>query len=277
MISVDNQRLLKLDGTTNFRDLGGYHGDHGKTVKWGLIFRSDALNKLSDLDVSALEKIGLRSIVDFRSPNEIINNEDKLIKDTLYYNLNPKAEVAQMASASLANDKNKIDKLLSIANSEQGANYFANHADDMSKQMRQLVSDPTAIEQFQRYLELLLSYDSVPLVFHCRGGKDRTGIAAMFTLLALGVNEEQIFDDYLLTKIYNNARNQKRMNEYKTLTDNQYVLDYLHSLMDVKVEYLTAAFDEMRRLAGSPTNYLKLILNFSDEKIAALRNRYLED
>lgn len=271
-----NKRYLDFEGTTNFRDLGGYVGHNGKTVKWGQIFRADALNKLTDKDIALLEAMKLKTIVDFRSPKEIVDNEDKAIKDTVYFNLNPKAEVAQLASASPTNDKQKIDKLLSIANSDQGESYFLDHIDDMAKQMRKLVSDPVAISQYQKLMELLLADDGAPLVYHCRGGKDRTGIATMYILLALGVSKDQIYSDYILTNTYKEVRNEMRMDEYRNLTDNQNVLDYLRNLLLAKEEYLDAAFDEMIKVSGSSDNYLKQVLMIDDDKLTTLRNRYLE-
>ena len=271
-----NKRYLDFEGTTNFRDLGGYVGHNGKTVKWGQIFRADALNKLTDKDIALLEAMKLKTIVDFRSPKEIVDNEDKAIKDTVYFNLNPKAEVAQLASASPANDKQKIDKLLSIANSDQGERYFLDHIDDMAKQMRKLVSDPVAISQYQKLMELLLADDGAPLVYHCRGGKDRTGVATMYILLALGVSKDQIYSDYILTNTYKEVRNEMRMDEYRNLTDNQNVLDYLRNLLLAKEEYLDAAFDEMIKVSGSSDNYLKQVLMIDDDKLTTFRNRYLE-
>ena len=99
IINASKTRIINLDGTTNFRDLGGYIGHQDKTVKYNQFFRSDALHKLSDNDIAWLEEMGVKTIVDFRSASEIVDNEDKPIKSATYYNLNPKAEVAQTASA----------------------------------------------------------------------------------------------------------------------------------------------------------------------------------
>ena len=98
--------------------------------------------------------------------------------------------------------------MVKIANSDDGERYFANHINDMAEQMRRLVSDPNAVKQYQKLMSLIVE-NKTPIIFHCRGGKDRTGIAAMFILLALGVSKKQIFEDYLLTNINNVARNEK--------------------------------------------------------------------
>ena len=71
----DNQliaatRVVPLDGPNNFRDLGGYLGADGKRVKWGKLFRSDHLHRLTENDKAVLDEIGLKTVVDYRSPDE---------------------------------------------------------------------------------------------------------------------------------------------------------------------------------------------------------------
>ena len=66
------------------------------------------------------------------------------------------------------------------------------------------------------------------------------------------------------------------MNDYRNLTDNKNVLDYLYNLMLAKDEYLDAAFDEMIRLSGSTNVYLNQILQVSDKQLKRLQELYLE-
>src|ERR1043165_7814648 len=60
------ERLVPLEGTLNFRDLGGYPGADGRTVRWGLVFRSDALHELTDADRAKLQAMGLRCVYGLR-------------------------------------------------------------------------------------------------------------------------------------------------------------------------------------------------------------------
>ena len=62
-----HQRLLPLEGGQNFRDLGGYRTRDGRTVRWGMQFRSGAMNGLTAADYAYLGKIGIRTVCDFRS------------------------------------------------------------------------------------------------------------------------------------------------------------------------------------------------------------------
>ena len=62
-----HQRLLPLEGGQNFRDLGGYRTRDGRTVRWGMLFRSGAMDGLTAADYAYLGKIGIRTVCDFRS------------------------------------------------------------------------------------------------------------------------------------------------------------------------------------------------------------------
>src|ERR1700721_1851686 len=65
-------RHVALDGAVNVRDVGGYESSYGLQVARGRLFRGDSLSKLSGLDVERLERLGLRTVVDFRSPGEVL-------------------------------------------------------------------------------------------------------------------------------------------------------------------------------------------------------------
>src|SRR5882757_6043336 len=71
-------RHLPLQGAPNFRDLGGYRSADGRSVKWGLLYRSNALDKLDSGDQAYLERLGLRRIVDFRAADETADAPDRL-------------------------------------------------------------------------------------------------------------------------------------------------------------------------------------------------------
>ena len=64
-------RQVPLDGQLNFRDLGGYLTSDGHSVKWGQLYRSGELPRLSDSDVEQLEGLGIRTVASFLTPVEI--------------------------------------------------------------------------------------------------------------------------------------------------------------------------------------------------------------
>src|SRR5205823_5841773 len=71
--STRTDRWLRLDGTTNTRDLGGLPTtDGGRTVP-GRILRSDNLQTLSADDVRRLvEEVKLREVIDLRTTAEVL-------------------------------------------------------------------------------------------------------------------------------------------------------------------------------------------------------------
>ena len=270
-------RVVPLEGTFNFRDLGGYVGAGGKKVKWGTFYRADALHKLTTSDVETLVTMGIKTIVDFRGDGEWQNAPDVKIPGTVRLNLSPNAEVARLASGDVHSDQAKVDALLRVAESPEGPAYFAERQTHMEKQMERFVSGEYEVGQYRKFMRLLFNPENVPIIFHCRGGKDRTGWAAMLILFALGVSKADITADYMLTKTCMEARNVERLNEYRQYSENELVLNYLASLMDTRESYLAATFAAVEAIAGTPENYLREVMLLTDEELATLRDLYLED
>ena len=72
-----NCRRYRLDQVANFRDLGGYACDGGVT-RYGVIFRSTALNKATEEDIAKIEHLGVRTVIDLRFPSETKELPDRL-------------------------------------------------------------------------------------------------------------------------------------------------------------------------------------------------------
>lgn len=64
-------RQIPLQGAVNVRDIGGYRTWTGGQVRQGLVYRSDALSKLTAGDVTTVAGLGLKKVVDFRIPMEL--------------------------------------------------------------------------------------------------------------------------------------------------------------------------------------------------------------
>ncbi|MGL5437220.1 MAG: tyrosine-protein phosphatase [Lachnospiraceae bacterium] len=265
---------IDLDGTFNFRDIGGFAaGD--KRVREGLLYRSDALHQLSDRDLIRLQEMGIRTVVDFRSPKEATEHPNRLPDGMHSLMLSPIAGVAAQASASKGDDSDRVAAMVRAAETEESKTRFRNNLDSMEKHMRTNVTSAEGIKAYGDFLRLLTGAGNIPLVFHCKGGKDRTGWAAALVLSILGADRKDIIEDYMDTAKYNKERNEARMNEYRRLTDNGIVLDFLSSLMQVKEAYLLAAFDEVDKLGGMEA-YVVDSLGLTDEEIAILKCSLLE-
>ena len=259
-------RIITLEGTFNTRDIGGILNKEGKCICYNRMIRSDALNKITIQDVEYLKHLGLKTIVDFRGKQEVIKAPDIKIEGVKEINLSPNAEVANLASGNIVDDQQKIDALIKISSTQEGRLQLKARSDEMSEQMRELVNSSYANKQYTSFINLLTDENNLPLLHHCKGGKDRTGFATIITLFILDVSLEKVKEEYMLTKECMASRNEKRMNEYRQYTNDPFVLEYLSGLMQTKEVYFDAAIDEMIKLAGSIPNYLEKYLDVTLEK-----------
>lgn len=181
------ERRLKLDGAFNFRDIGGYAAKDGRRVRWGRVFRADGLGGLSDNDMAFLRRIGLRRVIDFRTASEAANAPDRLPDD------------GSMAYIHLPITHGRYDFSEAVHRFKKGDTDWltTDYMKDGYVNNLESFADAWAAVVFQ-----LLDAEKGPIVFHCTGGKDRTGTCAALLLLALGVPAETVVDDHQLSNIY---------------------------------------------------------------------------
>ncbi|MDF1513398.1 MAG: tyrosine-protein phosphatase [Anaerolineae bacterium] len=174
-------RHIPLQGAANFRDLGGYRTGDGRRIKWRLIYRSEALGRLTPADLAYLSDLGLRTIYDLRTPSEIARVPDR-IPET--------AQWIAMPAQDGDFDKKYITTLLfnrKIIPAQMAMSY-----------PQQLVKNA---RRFGAILSHFANPNNLPAVFHCTAGKDRAGLTAALLLGALGVPEQTIIADYTLSNL----------------------------------------------------------------------------
>lgn len=263
-----------MQGIKNFRELGGLKTKDGYAIKNGIIFRSEALSGLTDADVQHLEAIHVRTIVDFRSNQEVYEHPDRIIDGAMYYNIAPDAYVAQIAAHSgketeTMSQDNQMKQLM--------AEYIDKPYQIMEDQMKRLVSTPESIEVYKKYIQFYLEPSNLPIIFHCRGGKDRAGLAAILILLILGVDPTTIVEEYMITETLNAEKNIKKMENYRKKISDERILEVRRALMTAKESYAWAALDEMKKLAGSYDSYLYTYLGLTYDMIEAIKSNCLVD
>ncbi|MCW3841729.1 tyrosine-protein phosphatase, partial [Micromonospora yasonensis] len=126
-----------------------------------------------------------------------------------------------------------------------------------------------------RAVRLAAEAGNLPLLFHCSAGKDRTGWLSVVLLTALGVDEAAIRADYLR---HNELTESLREVLLAAMTRQQPDLDpaIARPLLEVRPDYLDAAYDQVRRVYGSFGAYLRDGLGVTDATVAALRANLLE-
>lgn len=272
MFERNDEHFIPLEGTFNTRDLGGYRTESGRYIKKSRLFRSDDLYKITSKDVEWFKSNKLTTVIDFRNVNERKNRPDKIIDGVDYYDLSPDDEMAVLASADLKSDKRKIDKLIE----QKKQNKLDLTGDGLKESMVNFVRDGESQKLYRQVLEIHIKRSDGVVLQHCRGGKDRTSYGSALVLFALGVSENDIINDYMLTAKYNVDRNRRRMNEYRQYTNDPILLKYLSNAMSTRKEVIEAGINEMKKVSGSPIRYIEDILAFDKTKIDVLRSIYLE-
>ena len=176
-------RLVPLEGSFNFRDLGGYPGLDGRHTRWGRLFRSDALHELTTADVAVLHGLGLRTVVDLRTERELARSGRGPLgpEPVAFHHL---AVVQEGVPGTVTADTEAI-----------GAP--APPGDDLAE--RYLWYLEVGRSSLVEALTMLGDDRHYPLVFHCAAGKDRTGVLAALVLEIVGVPREVIVADYVIT------------------------------------------------------------------------------
>jgi protein-tyrosine phosphatase len=241
-------RHLNLSGASNFRDLGGYATKDGRTVRWRQIFRSNHLGHLTDDDAAVLRSLGVKCAFDFRGTGERAEALCGLSDITVH---------------SLPVEPTVVAALRAIAAS--GTLLSVDHAVEvMRDSYRSYVQQNTP--RFRALFAHLLE-DRAPLVIHCTAGKDRTGFACALILHTLGVPDEVISEDYLLT----NRFYRRDPNSGSDLPD--HVTQVLGS---VQPAFLGAAFEAIDADYGNLETYLRDGIGLGAAERTALAARYLQ-
>jgi protein-tyrosine phosphatase len=241
-------RHLNLAGASNFRDLGGYPGKNGRPVRWRQIFRSNHLGHLTASDVEVLRSLGVKSAFDFRGTEE--------------------RAVAICGLSEIAVHSLPIEPTVVAALRARGANGAGLSSADALEVMRDSYRNYVRHNSgsFRALFAHLLG-DRAPLVIHCTAGKDRTGFACALILHALGVPDEVISEDYLLT----NRFYRRDPSASSDLPD-----DVRQVLGSVEASFLASAFDTISADYGNLDRYFTDVLGVGTPQRAELEARYLE-
>jgi protein-tyrosine phosphatase len=240
-----------LDGQHNFRDLGGLPTGNGFATRSGMIYRSGDLSSITDKDIDVLENIGLAMVIDFRSERERVRKPNREIPSV--------REIRNIAINDSARE---------VAMEYIARNDAAGLENVLINDYRRIIRENQ--EEYRQFLNKLAFSPHLPVVFHCVAGKDRTGLASVFLLTAMGVEFDSVFDDYIASAIHNAALTTKLINK---INENGHNGEIIRPLLEVKKEYLDAALEEMRENHGDLHAF---VLNTLNADVARLKERFLE-
>jgi protein-tyrosine phosphatase len=171
-IALADGRHLRVDGTFNLRDVGGYPTYAGGTVAWRTLFRSDSLHRLDGQGAAGLAGLDLRTVVDLRADTEVEQRPSAMA-----------GLPARIVRAPLVRDPTVLPPLTGLG--EEYRYMIDECGDPIGAAVRELCA-PGAL----------------PALVHCAAGQDRTGIVIALVLALLGVPDELIGADYALSSVY---------------------------------------------------------------------------
>ena len=179
---VDPRRNLNLDSVQNLRDLGGYSTKEGRKTKWGIFLRSADMSAMTKDDQAALLRQGIRCVIDLRMAKEIA------------------------IAPNVFSDSKKV----AFFNHD----FWGTRFDDYRSKRKTATPEEKLSDLYCAGLEIngfvmaavmkTLASSEGSFVFHCRSGKDRTGLVAAILLVIAGVPDEVVAKDFGLSTTYLN-------------------------------------------------------------------------
>ena len=179
---IDPRRNLNLDSVQNLRDLGGYSTKEGRKTKWGIFLRSGDMSAMTKDDQAALLRQGIRCVIDLRMAKEIA------------------------IAPNVFSDSKKV----AFFNHD----FWGTRFDDYRSKRKSATPEEKLSDLYCAGLEIngfvmaavmkTLASSEGSFVFHCRSGKDRTGLVAALLLVIAGVPDEVVAKDFGLSTTYLN-------------------------------------------------------------------------
>ncbi len=255
---VLSERRLPLQGAVNFRDLGGYATTAGKRLKWGRVFRSDHLSGLTNRDLTFLKGMRIRSVCDFRTSAEAQRRPDRFPDDNF-------CQYFHLPIDHLRFDPTTIFQKLKAGDTSWLTREFLIEGYILNIEK----SAPVWGGVFRR----LADPGQLPLVFHCTGGKDRTGTCAALILLSLGISEKTVIFDHGLSNIYiRDVVNGIYAKFDSAGIDPKKIAPYFSAPRYC----IEAMLDHLRETYGSAVDYLKSKAGVTEQMLKKIRGHLLE-
>ena len=261
-----DDRHVPLDGQPNFRDVGGYKTEDGKKVKRGLVFRSGELPRLTDEDVVKLDRLGIKTVVNFLTADEVKSRGKDRLPDSA-------CEISQPIDSE--------GGLATAANEARSTGDFSKLQTSINPDIHRILVDAARSQYATLFKEIARTRD--PLVFHCSHGVHRTGTATAILLWGLGVPWETVRKDYLLSNKHRKAETERRFGQLRALAaKHQKVPPEKVDMTNIKAfyilegEYIDATRDEILKNYSSIDGYLTKGLELTKRDIERLRDRLLE-
>lgn len=243
-------RLVHVQGAVNFRDIGGYKTTDGKTVKWDKVYRSADISHLTAADLDTLTKRNIRTVIDFRGVKESEAAPDHLPSGTAYM-------LCPAGSDSLPD----IKKIMSLMQSGNFLTDFYGNPQYLAARYKPFFSMLLTLPQDQA------------LMYHCTGGRDRTGMATALLLYTLGVPMKTIEADFTASNVYLEPMNQQMFKGIAQAGNMD--IEKVKKSMELRPELLQSMFNGIIQKYGSVELFMQNEVGVGPQQAAQLKAMYL--
>ena len=257
---MNKKELEKIRKEVNFRSLGGIQMKDGRRIKDGLFYRSGALYQLNEEEKEIVRNLSLRKILDLRGKHVNAGKKDP-----------------DFGASYVKFDGKTSEGGESIDFSPSGFGQTGEAADEQFyKVLNYYIHMPFGYDALHRMFDNLQA-GKTPFLIHCAKGKDRTGIAVMTLLIALGADEPTILQDYMRSNDYRREMIEARLAEGKKINpEDEGYLRLMFLREGVSEEIGRSVLEEIRTRCGGLDNYMAKEYHWTPEMTEQFRNRYLE-
>ena len=262
----------RLEGAPNFRDLGGLPAADGRHIRYGRLLRCGHLAYITQSDADKLlNDYRLKTVIDMRTENEMNRRPDTVLEGVAYLRCPIFEQKAEGVTRETAVPCSPIESALRMAHNVEG--------DDPHQRMIGLYGkffEEEGLRHYAKFFDLLLNREDGATLWHCTMGKDRCGTGAVLLETALGVPAELILADYLYTNDRLNPVTEETIRQARLIEDNDSLMDIIRVMDAVHPDYLQALYNKAEAICGSLEALIRDKLGMTDEKLARLRDLYLE-
>jgi len=262
----------RLEGAPNFRDLGGLPAADGRHIKYGRLLRCGHLAYITKEDENKLlNDYHLKTVVDMRTENEMNRRPDTILDGVEYLRCPIFEQMAEGVTRETAMPNDPVSSALRMAHNVEG--------DDPHQRMIRLYGvffEETGLKHYAEFFNILLAQEEGATLWHCTMGKDRCGTGAILLETALGVPAELILADYLYTNERLDPVTEETIRQARLIEDNDELMEIIRIMDAVHPDYLQALHTKAETISGSLEQLIRDKLGMTDEKLARLRDLYLE-
>lgn len=243
-----DKRIITFNRLHNFRDIGGLPVGEGKIMKSGLLYRSESLHLYSKAELETIKSLGIKSVIDLRTPEEVSDNRYNSFKNSNINVLN--ISINPFPDKKVPTKRDFINRAF-LKNSET-----IDLADMMTGNYHRMAFDCS--KEIKQILTFLSIEENLPAIIHCSAGKDRTGFISFLLQTLAGVETDAIHDDYLLTNNFmlNGKDVKKQELIFKILTLGKFNLDIFKPYQEARPEYLKSVSEEITNRHNTVEEYL---------------------